>query len=201
MARLIILLTSGWMCIACAIIPEQVNVNYKPDPAVAVTRVDGSPEVQLQVTDARNAESASWIADKKNGYGMRMASVMAQRPVAELVKEAVTQELVARGVRVGGGRTGVTMEVTRLESVYQNRFFSVGAIGSAMISVQVKRPDGNIAFARNFIVTNDDQASLLGTPSQARESVESALSKIVGQIVGDASFIAALRDSSVPKMS
>ena len=192
MKRVVLAVVSAWMCTACAIIPEQVNVNYTPDPAVAVNNVPGSPEVQLQVTDDRSAESPNWIADKKNGYGMRMASVVAQRPVSDLVKDAVMQALSARGVRVGQGPTAVSLDVTRFDSVYQNRFFSVGAIGTATILVQVKRADGNIAFAHSFTVTNDDQAALLGTPSQARESVEAALSKIVGQIVSDPNFVSAL---------
>lgn len=188
------------LCGACAIIPEEVAVNYTPDPAVTRTAVMGAGEVGLVVTDLRHAESAKWIADKKNGYGMRMASVNAQRPVTELVRDALAQELTQRGFRVADtGRTAISIEVTRLESVYQIRFFTVGAIGTADLSVQVRRADGSIAFARNFSVSNDNEGDLAGTAGQARRSVEAALSKVAGQIVSDPAFIAAL--GAVPRIS
>ena len=176
----------------CAILPEHVEVNYAPDPAAPRTQIPAAGPVQLQVSDHRRAESPDWLADKKNGYGMRLASVLAQRPVADLVRDALTQELTARGVQVGQGGTAVTVEVTRLESVSQMRFFSVGAIGTADFSVQVRRPDGSIAYARTLSASNDEEAGLAGTAGQARRAVERALSKVVGQIVSDPAFIRAL---------
>lgn len=180
------------LCAGCAIIPEQVEVNYTPDPAAPHTPIMPVGAIQLQVADMRHAESPNWIADKRNGYGMRMASVTAQRPVADLVRDALAQELTARGVRLGEGRTVVAVEVTRLESVGQNRFLSIGAIGSADLSVQIRRMDGTIAYARTFSVSNDEEAGLAGTPGQARRAVERALSRVVGQTVSDPAFIRAL---------
>ena len=187
-----LVIAAAFLCTACAILPEQVEVNYAPDASVARTRVIGASDVRLQVADARHAESPSWIADKKNGYGMRLASIAAQRPVADLVKDAVTQELAARGVRVGDSPTTVTLDITRFESIFQIRFLSIGAIGYADIAVQVRRPNGSVAYARTFSASNDDEASIAGTAGQARRSVETALSKIVGQIVADPAFIVAL---------
>jgi uncharacterized lipoprotein YajG len=187
------------LCAGCAIIPEQVEVNYTPDAGTTRTRIMSANNIRLQVADARHAESPSWIADKKNGYGMRLASVAAQRPVADLVRDAVAQELTARGIRVGEGQTTVSVEVTRFESISQIRFFSIGAIGYADFGVQVRRADGSIAYARTFSVSNDDEASLAGTAGQARRSVESALSKVVGQIVSDPAFTKAL--STEPRMT
>ncbi len=188
----ILVIAAASLCAACAILPEQVQVEYKPDASVARTQVMSASAVRLQVADARHAEGISWIADKKNGYGMRLASIAAQRPVADLVRDAVVQELTTRGIRVGEGRTTVALDITRLESVFQTRFFSIGAIGYADFAVQVRRVDGSIAYARSFSVSNDDEAGLAGTAGQARRSVESALTKIVGQIVSDPAFIAAL---------
>ena len=159
---------------------------------MARIRVVGASDVRLQVADARRAESPSWIADKKNSYGMRLASIAAQRPVADLVKDAVTQELAARGVRAGDSPTTVVVDVTRFESISQIRFFSIGAIGYADVAVQVRRPNGSVAYARTFSTSNDDEASIAGTAGQARRSVETALSKVVGQIVSDPAFITAL---------
>ena len=179
-------------CGACAIIPEQVEVNYTSDVSVIQTRVTPIDGVRLQVTDMRRAESPSWIADKKNSYGMRVASIAAQRPVADLVRDAIAQELTTRGIRVGEGRTTIALEISRLESVYQTRFFSIGAIDYADFALQVRRMDGSVAYARTFSISNDDEASLAGTAGQARRSIESALTKIVGQIISDPAFISAL---------
>ena len=93
----------------------------------------------------------------------------------------------------------VAVEVTRLESVGQTRFFSIGAIGSADLSVQVRRMDGTIAYARTFSVSNDEEAGLAGTPGQSRRAVERALSKVVGQTVSDPTFVRAL--SMEPRMT
>ena len=192
MKNILLALTLVSLCAGCAIIPEQVEVNYAPDAAAPRTPILAAGAVQLQVADMRHAESPAWIADKKNGYGMRMASVMAQRPVADLVRDALAQELTARGVHLGEGRTVIAVEVTRFESVGQARFFSVGAIGSADLSVQVRRMDGTIAYARTFSTSNDEEAGLAGTPGQARRAVERALSKVVGQTISDPAFIRAL---------
>lgn len=199
MKKVLLTLTLVSLCAGCAIIPEQVEVNYAPDPAAPRTPIMSVGAVQLQVVDTRHAESPNWIADKKNGYGMRMASVTAQRPVADLVRDALAQELTARGVRLGEGRMIVAVEVTRLESVGQTRFFSIGAIGSADLSVQVRRMDGTIAYARTFSVSNDEEAGLAGTPGQSRRAVERALSKVVGQTVSDPAFVRAL--SMEPRMT
>lgn len=181
------------LCSACAILPEQVEVTYTPDPSVArPARVAAQGEVRLHVADARHAESPVWIADKKNGYGMRLASVNAQRPVADLVRDALTQELQARGISVGSGRDLIQADITRFETDYRTRFFSVGAVATADFAIQVRRADGVIAYARNFSVTNDEEAGLAGTAGQSRRATENALSKIVGQIVADPAFLAAL---------
>ncbi len=167
-------------------------MNYTPDPGVPRTFVNSAGEVKLQVQDVRRAETPDWIADKKNGYGMRLANVLAQRPVVDLVRDAVSQELSARGFRVGEGRTAVTLDITRLEAVFQIRFLAVGATGQADFAVQVRRPDGSIAYARNFSAFNDNEDGLAGTAGQARRAFEAALSKIVGQMMSDPAFITAI---------
>lgn len=178
-------------CAACAIIPEQVEVNYTSDPTVVKTPVAGAPIVGLQVIDSRHVESAVWIADKKNGYGMRMASINAQKPVADLVREALVAELQARAIRVGDGRMSVAVEITHLETEYRLRFLTVGAVGTMNLSVLVKRVDGSIAYARTFATTNDADG-LMGVPAMARQGIEAVLSKIIGQIMADPAFLGAL---------
>lgn len=192
MKTVLFVIAASSVCAGCAILPEQVQVNYTPDASVSRTGVVAASMIQLQVADTRRAESPSWIADKKNGYGMRMASIAAQRSVADLVKDAVTEELTARGIQVGAGQTIVALDITRLESVFQVRFFSIGATGHADFAVQVRRRDGSIAYARTFSVNNDAEAGLAGTAGQARRSVESALTRIVGQVMSDPAFIKAL---------
>lgn len=188
----VLAVAAALLCPACAILPEHVEVNYVPTATAAPNRPMSAGAVLLQVADARHAESPSWIADKKNGYGMRLASIMAQKPVVDLVKDALTQELTARGFQVGGSGTTVALEITRLESVFQTRFFSIGAIGSADFAVQVRRGDGSIAYARTFSVSNDEEKGLAGTAGQARRSVEAALQAIIGQLMADPAFIGAL---------
>jgi uncharacterized lipoprotein YajG len=192
MNKIICLIAVACVCSACSVLPEHVDVSYNPDPGVSRAPVASAGDVNLTVTDARRAESLAWVADKKNAYGMRLASIEAQRPVADLVRAALAQELTARGFRVGEAGAAVAVDVTRLQSDYQNRFFSVGAIGVADFAVQVRRADGSIGYAHVFSVSNDDEAGLAGTAGQARRSVESALSKIVGEIVSDPAFLAAL---------
>lgn len=184
-------------CSGCAIIPEQVEVNYQSDPSVARTSMASSGPVKIDVIDARHAESPAWIADKKNSYGMRLASVVAQRPVSDLIKDALTQELIARGMKLGEGPTTIALEVTRLESIYQNRFFSIGAIGYGDWSVQVRHANGSIAYARTFSVSNDDEAALAGTAGQARRSVETVLTRLTAQLIADPRFISALSNAPV----
>ena len=150
MKAYILVVATALLCPACAILPEHVEVNYAPAATAAPSRPMSAGAVLLKVADVRHAESPSWIADKRNGYGMRLASIMAQQPVVDLVKDAVTQELTSRGFQVGGSGTTVALEITRLESVFQTRFFSIGAIGSADFAVQVRRRDGSISYARTF---------------------------------------------------
>ena len=192
MTKNLLALSAALLCSACAILPEKVEVAYMPEPGVPRTSILSPGTVRLEVTDRRRAESPAWVADKKNGYGTRLASIEAQKPVADLVRDALTQELALRGVRVGDGPSAVALEITRFESVYQNRFFVMGAIGSADFSVQVRRGDGSIAFARNFSVSDDGEAGLAGTAGQARRSLERALAKVVGQIISDPAFVQAL---------
>lgn len=183
------------LCSGCALVDEHVDVAYTPDPAIPRVLAPGAGDVVLDVTDRRRAESPDWIADKKNAYGMRLANVLAQEPVKDLVRDALAQELTARGFHVG--TTGVTasVEVSRLESVYQLRILQVGATGYADLAVQVRRPDGSIAYARTFSAEDDKNSFFGGTPGQARRSVEIILSKVIGQVVSDPAFITALSGS------
>lgn len=182
----------AFLCSACSLTNEHVDVAYTPDPAIPRVLAPGAGDLVLDVSDRRRAESPDWIADKKNGYGMRLANVLAQKPVTDLVREALAQELTARGFHVGTTGATTSVEVSRLESIYQNRFFSIGAIGYADLSVQVRHPDGTIAYARTFSVQDDQEGSIAGTAGQARRSVERTLTKVIGQVVSDPAFIAAL---------
>jgi uncharacterized lipoprotein YajG len=188
-----------FLCSACALVNEHVDVAYTPDPAIPRVLAANPGGVMLDVTDRRRAESPDWIADKKNGYGMRLANVLAQKPVTDLVRDALAQELTARGFQVGTTGATASVEVSRLESIYQLRILSVGAIGYADLSVQVRRPDGSIAYARTFSAENDEEASLGGTAGQARRSVERILTRVIGQVVSDPAFVTAL--SSLPRLS
>lgn len=189
-----------FLCSACALVNEHVDVAYTSDPAIPRVLAANPGGVMLDVTDRRRAESPDWIADKKNGYGMRLANVLAQKPVADLVRDALAQELTARGFHVGTPGATASVEVSRLESVYQLRILNIGAIGYADLSVQAHRPDGSIAYARTFSTENDEENSFVGgTPGQARRSVERALTKVIGQIVSDPAFVTAL--SSLPRLS
>lgn len=188
-----------FFCGACALVNEHVDVAYTPDSTIPRVLAANSGDVMVEVTDRRRAESPDWIADKKNGYGMRLANVLAQKPVTDLVRDALSQELMARGFRIGTTGASASVEVSRLEAIYQNRFLSIGAIGYADLSVQVRRPDGGIAYARTFSAENDEEAGLAGTAGQARRSVERILTRVIGQVVSDPAFIAAL--SSPPRLS
>jgi uncharacterized lipoprotein len=95
--------------------------------------------VMVAVTDIRGGRPDQ-IGVKKNGYGMEMAPILASRPVSEVVRGAVTEELRKSGFDVGPSEIVVAVDLVRLTNDFKMGFFSGDAVAEITLAVQVKSP-------------------------------------------------------------
>jgi uncharacterized lipoprotein YajG len=174
----------------CAVTKDYVNLGYLPQQGVA--KVDGADKVTVAVTltDARSTKDK--VSCKKNGYGMEMASIISKDDVAALVSGAIADELRNRGFKVNGGRVIVGIELTKFYADFKIGFWSGTAAGEAACNVQVKKPDGNINYAKGVTGLYDNKGCQLASGKNAKIALEGALKDVVAKLMQDESFIKAI---------
>ncbi len=82
----------------CAVIPAKLNLAYRPDAAQKSPLTTLAPmNVAFQVQDQRPPDERDRVGDKRNGYGMRMAKILSNRPPTSVLNDALSLELGNNG--------------------------------------------------------------------------------------------------------
>lgn len=174
----------------CAVTKDYVNLGYMPQQGV--TKVDGADKVAVTVTLADVRSTKDKVSCKKNGYGMEMAAIISKDDVATLVSSAITDELRNRGFKVNGGRVTVGIELTKFYNDFKIGFWSGSAAAEAACNVQVKKPDGNINYAKAVAGSHTKTGIQICSGKNAKIALEGALKDLVAKMMQDESFLQAL---------
>lgn len=119
-------LTSG-----CALTPEVIRLT----PEVPRTPVAGAERVELRVVvDDLRPERTDVVARKVNGFGMQLAEITSETPLAEVLARAVTGALVAQGYRVGeSGRVTLVVELLVFRHEFRTGFWAGRSEAEVMV--------------------------------------------------------------------
>ena len=172
----------GLLC-GCAFSEVTVDVNYQPGTA---TPIANAGPIALAVADGRT-EDRMRISTKMNGYGNEGGAVRSSRSVTDLVQDALSLEMKARGLDTTTSGTPVSVVVRRFYSQYH----TVEAIGDVVLDVSVQDKSGKPVFAQTYTGTSTIPVMLFNG-SNAADSVAAALKDTIGKMFGDQHFVAAL---------
>jgi uncharacterized lipoprotein len=174
----------------CAVTKDYVDLGYMPQQGVA--KVDGADKVTVAVTltDARSTKDK--VSCKKNGYGMEMAAIISKDDVAALVSGAIADELRNRGFQMNGGSVTVGIELTKFYNDFKTGFWSGSAAAEVACTVQIKKPNGNINYAKAVTGLYTEEGIMVYSGKNAKIALEGALKDAVAKLMQDESFIKAL---------
>lgn len=186
------------LCSGCAFTVDREDVNYIPSgmPATAVIGAAGRT-VQVDTVDRRSGDPLQ-ISSKKNGYGMEMAAIVSNRPIGNIIQDAISSELQRRGFTIGPSRVVVTAEVIRFRSNFETGFFSADSRADVTISVQVRSAAGGIVYTRTISGEARETGVQIMGGKNAKASLERALPDTIDRLMGDPAFIQALVNPGQP---
>jgi uncharacterized lipoprotein YajG len=172
----------------CATQEDVVPVSYK---AVGGAQVGNGATVSVTVEDSRT-EDRTRISNKINGYGMEMAAIRANRPVPDIIKDAMEAELRNRGFAVGQGGSSTKLSVNRFFTTFKQGFFSGDAIGDVKLHAVVLSPSGQTLYERQVDVEGKAANIQLASGSNAADALTDGMAKAMSALFDDPAFIAAL---------
>lgn len=176
---------------ACALSEDTVSLQYAPMGAVAEMPGAKQASIIVNVVDARS-DHRDRVSTKKNGYGMEMAAIRADRDVTLLVKEAIEAELRARGFRVGEGSAQAKIDLLKFYNDFKVGFFSGDAIADVTFNVQVVGANGAIVFSKPISSSGKAADIMLASGSNAKEALENGLRTAIANLMQDAEFMSAV---------
>ena len=191
MRKIVTLLVAAWVLAGCALTDDTVAVPYQPSDAARLA--DAGP-VGIAVVDSRTADR-NRISTKKNTYGMEMGAIRPERPVSDIVRDALTQEFERRGFHIEPGQRLVTIAVDRFYNDFDIGFWAVTAKGDVQLTVTVADPAGAQLFNRPYAGTSEDSSLAFGS-SAAGRTVGEALKDALAKLFADPDFMKALAVSA-----
>jgi uncharacterized lipoprotein YajG len=172
----------------CATQEDVVPVPYK---AVGGAQVGNGAMVSVTVEDSRT-EDRTRISNKINGYGMEMAAIRANRPVPDIIKDAMEAELRSRGFAIGQGGPSTKLSVNRFYTSFKPGFFSGDAIGDVKLHAVVLSPSGQTLYERQVDVEGKAANIQIASGSNATAALTDGMAKALSALFDDPTFVAAL---------
>ena len=188
------------LCSGCAFTVDREDVNYiaSSTPVTPVIGAAGTT-VQVATVDRRSGDPLQ-ISSKKNGYGMEMAAIVSNRPIGDIIQDAISSELRRRGFTVGASPLIITAEVVRFRSNFETGFFSADSRADVTISVQVRSATGAIAYTRTISGEARETGVQIMGGKNAKASLEKALPDAIDRLMADPAFIQALVSPGRPSV-
>lgn len=170
----------------CAASKDYIAVNYTPQANVAALPGAERVSVHVDVSDVRSVHDR--VGSKKNSYGMEMAAIIATNDIPTLVKNSIEQELKDRGFKVAEGDVTVLVELSKFLNDFKVGVWSGDAVAELTMSVQIKKPDGNIVYSKLVTGEGEKLKIQLASGKNAEVALEGALQNAVVRLFADPLF-------------
>ncbi|WP_018150357.1 YajG family lipoprotein [Leeia oryzae] len=180
----------------CALTTDRIELSYTPQPGITPIEGANKVSVSVQVNDMRQDKTK--VSSKKNGFGMEMAPILAIEDVTVTVRNAIEQELKARGFQPGNNTALVQIlaDLTRFYNDHKTGFFAGDAVADLNMSVLVKATDGKLLYSRQLMAQGLEPNIQLMTGNNARLALNRALENGMKSLFSDQAFITALLSAS-----
>ena len=180
----------------CAFTPDVIRI----EPAASLSaQVPGAERIELKlaVEDLR-PDPSQVVARKINGFGMRLAEITSEEPVAEVLYRAAGAALVARGYRVvEAGPVTLALELLVFSHEFRTGFWVGRSEALVIFLATVRDAEGRERFRRVVSQTSSQPIQLASGPN-VKKAYEEALAEALESLLGDDAFRAALPPSLVP---
>lgn len=199
MAQTTFALTAALLFTGCALTKDYIALNYTPQSGVS--QIDGAQNASVLVTVSDQRAVRDRVGSKKNGYGMDMAEIISTNDVAKVLEGALQTELTARGFKLGAGGAQVAVELSKCLNDFKTGWWSGTAVAELVMSANVKKRDGTIAYTRLVNVDGQNTGIQLASGDNAKIAIERALQNGVRVLMDDRQFIEALMATGTPAVA
>ena len=176
----------------CALTTDRIELQYQQQQGV--TQIPGANNISVAIKISDLRQDKSKVSNKKNGYGMEMAPILATEDVTVTVQSAIEQELRARGFQLDAdaARVQIAAGLARFYSDHKMGFFAGDAIADLNISVTVKSKNGDSLYSRQIVAQGIEPNTQLASGENARLALNRALENGMRMLFEDQAFLAAL---------
>jgi uncharacterized lipoprotein YajG len=138
------------------------------------------------------------VGYKRNGFGNRMGAIKSNKPVSDLVREAVATEFSRHGHRVGAdSRTALEGEITTFWTDGQIGFATIDLLGSISITLAaIDRSTGARLYSRSYHAEHTETV-MFGTDGALERALNRAMEKLVRDVASDIGLLRVLRERAV----
>ncbi|HWP00395.1 MAG TPA: YajG family lipoprotein [Methylococcus sp.] len=174
----------------------KVPLNYAPDGAQTKAPENAKPVAVGSFADDRG-EPPTWLGAIRGGFGNPLKNLEAEKPVSDLVKEAVTEGLKARGYPVAA--SGALREINgRIKQLDCNQI--VRREANTEIEIEIfDAQNGQQRTARTFSASNVDgsllspSTGIFASVEDLRSITEKTLREVVDKALDDPAVRNALK--------
>ena len=173
-----------------------VPLGHAPAANVAGSMAPALPMVVGSFQDARNARDERWIGAIHGEFGNAVATLHADVPVSDLVRNAFVDALKARGIAADARRVGARLE-GRIITLECDQ--SVRREATIKIELVIRDANGIETFTRSYASSRVDRSPLsfstrvFGSTDEVRAVMDKTLRDTVERALNDSALRAALQ--------
>lgn len=198
MLRLAVIAFAGLSLSACAFGDAKLKVAFDPATAKAGVLSEASPTtVDLKDVDDARVEKPQ-IGYKRNGFGMKTADILSERPAPEIVKEALAAALEKNGHSLGESRYAVKTKLNKFWFDAKTGLVTVEFYGSVQAEVSVVDQETGSAIYTELFDGYHSEKTGGGLSKTWTRVMNAALSDLVNKVNLSPAFKDALAQASAP---
>lgn len=175
----------------CGLTNYSVVLSYDPQTNVEQLKRAGTIKVSVEISDARPVrDQVGYIT---GNWGMKIAPIIPQNDVADLLKRAIETELKDRGFELANGPVQVLAELSKYYSDFKFDLGSTETTGVAevVMNIMVKKADQTLY---SKLIAGEYKTTYVRLPGSkdAQIALDKALKKAMSDIFADPAFIDSL---------
>ena len=181
------------LLLACAGCGGADRIDIPFEPASPMAPVAGATAVTLAVRGEDERPSGrERVSQSASTFGIGAVPIIAANDVAETVQNAVAQELVLRGFRVGAKGVSIEVSLRRFHNDFGTGILAEEAVAKFDAIVTVRSHAGRLLFEQPYLAEGVEPDIDLADAGNARTALVKAMAAGVQEIVDDPDFIAAI---------
>lgn len=198
MLRLAVIAFAGLSLSACAFGDAKLKVAFDPATAKAGVLSEAPPTtVDLKDVDDARVEKPQ-IGYKRNGFGMKTADILSERPAPEIVKEALAAALETNGHSLGESRYAVKTKLNKFWFDAKTGLVTVEFYGSVQAEVSVVDQETGSAIYTELFDGYHSEKTGGGLSKTWTRVMNAALSDLVNKVNLSPAFKDALAQAGAP---